>query len=59
MPDPTWNFMDVASKDRLLGVLQQEIDHTFDLVADPDRWTAPTPVLWQQATREPLSQALN
>lgn len=40
--DSTWNFMDPASKDRLLGVVQQEIDTTFDLVADPDRWTAPT-----------------
>jgi uncharacterized protein (TIGR03083 family) len=49
MSDPTWNFMDVASKDRLLGVLQHEIDHTFDLVADPDRCTAPTACAGWQA----------
>jgi uncharacterized protein (TIGR03083 family) len=34
--------MDAASKDRLLGVVQREMDHTFELVADPERWTAPT-----------------
>ena len=42
MTDPSWNFMDVAAKDRLLGVLQREIDDTFALVADPERWQAPT-----------------
>jgi uncharacterized protein (TIGR03083 family) len=42
MSDPSWNFMDVASKDRLLGVVQREMDDTFDLVSDPQRWTAPT-----------------
>ena len=42
MPDPSWNFMDAASKDRLLGVVQREMSDTFDLVSDPDRWTAPT-----------------
>lgn len=40
--DPSWNFMDPAAKDRLLGVLQGEIDETFALVADPDRWEVPT-----------------
>jgi hypothetical protein len=40
MTDPSWNFMDVAAKDRLLGVLQREIDDTFALVADPERWHA-------------------
>jgi uncharacterized protein (TIGR03083 family) len=40
--DQSWNFMDATSKDHLLGVVQREIDHTFDLVSDPARWTAPT-----------------
>jgi uncharacterized protein (TIGR03083 family) len=40
--DPTWNFMDPASRPRLMGVLQDQIEATFDLVADPDRWEAPT-----------------
>ena len=38
----SWNFMDPASKDTVLGVLQHEVDATFDLVADPARWEAPT-----------------
>jgi uncharacterized protein (TIGR03083 family) len=38
----SWNFMDVASKDHLLGVVQGEIDRTFDLLSEPDAWTAPT-----------------
>src|SRR5262245_27533670 len=42
MTDPSWNFMDPASKDRVLGVLQREINDTFALVADPERWQAPT-----------------
>jgi uncharacterized protein (TIGR03083 family) len=40
--DQSWNFMDFSSKGRLLEVLQREIDDTFDLVADPERWQAPT-----------------
>lgn len=40
--DPTWDFMNPASKTRLLGVLRREIDDTFALVADPERWQAPT-----------------
>jgi len=40
--DPTWNFLDPASKGRLLGVLQLEIDEMFDLAADPMRWHSPT-----------------
>jgi uncharacterized protein (TIGR03083 family) len=40
--DPSWNFMDPASKPRLLGVLQREIDSMFDLTSDPARWEAPT-----------------
>ena len=42
MTDPSWNFMDPAAKDNLLGVLQREMDDTFALVADPERWQAPT-----------------
>lgn len=42
MGDASWNFMDPASKGRLLDVLQSEIDGLFSLVADPDRWEAPT-----------------
>ncbi len=42
MSDPTWNFMDPASKDRLLNVLRTEIDGLRALVADPARWEAPT-----------------
>jgi len=38
----SWNFMDPGSKDTVLGVLQREVDATFDLVADPARWEAPT-----------------
>jgi uncharacterized protein (TIGR03083 family) len=34
--------MDPASKDRLLGVLQKEMNATFQLVSDPTRWDAPT-----------------
>jgi uncharacterized protein (TIGR03083 family) len=41
-PDPTWDFQDPASKARLLGVLQQQIDDMFDLAAEPDRWHNPT-----------------
>jgi uncharacterized protein (TIGR03083 family) len=40
--DPTWDFMNPASKERLLGVLEREIDEMFDLAAEPDRWHAPT-----------------
>ena len=40
--DPTWNFQDPASKERVLTVLQREMDAMFDLVADPARWEAPT-----------------
>ena len=39
---PSWNFMDPAAKDRLLGVLQREMDEAFELVADPEHWQAPT-----------------
>jgi uncharacterized protein (TIGR03083 family) len=40
--DPSWNFQDAASKQRVLNVLQAEMDSMFDLVADPARWEAPT-----------------
>ncbi len=46
--DPTWNFMDPASRERLMGVLEAEIDDTLALAADPDRWEAPTACeLWE------------
>jgi uncharacterized protein (TIGR03083 family) len=40
--DPSWNFQDPASKERVLSVLQGEMDAMFGLVADPSRWEAPT-----------------
>jgi uncharacterized protein (TIGR03083 family) len=40
--DPTWNFQDPASKGRLLGVLEREIDEMFNLAADPAQWHTPT-----------------
>jgi uncharacterized protein (TIGR03083 family) len=40
--DPTWNFQDPASKDRVLSVLRSEIDAMFQLVAEPSQWEAPT-----------------
>ena len=40
--DPSWNFQDPASKERVLNVLQGEMESMFDLVADPARWEAPT-----------------
>lgn len=40
--DPTWNFQDPASRERVLRVLQGEMDAKFDLVAEPARWEAPT-----------------
>ena len=40
--DASWNFQDPASKQRVLDVLQAEMDLMFDLVADPARWEAPT-----------------
>jgi uncharacterized protein (TIGR03083 family) len=40
--DPTWDFLNPASKGRLLGVLQREVDEMFQLAAEPARWHAPT-----------------
>ncbi len=40
--DAPWNFMDPASKDRVLEVLKEEVDGMFDLVSDPERWQAST-----------------
>lgn len=42
MADPEWDFQNPASKGRILGVLQHEIDEMFALTADPTRWHAPT-----------------
>jgi hypothetical protein len=40
--DPAWNFMDPASKKRVLDVLEGEMDAMFQLMDDPARWEAPT-----------------
>ena len=40
--DPTWDFQNPASKGRVLGVLQREIDEMSELAVDPTRWHAPT-----------------
>jgi uncharacterized protein (TIGR03083 family) len=40
--DPTWNFQDPASQERVLSVLRGEMDAMFRLVEDPSRWEAPT-----------------
>jgi uncharacterized protein (TIGR03083 family) len=40
--DPTWDFLNPASKGRLLGVLEREIAEMFQLAAEPERWHAPT-----------------
>jgi Mycothiol maleylpyruvate isomerase N-terminal domain len=40
--DPTWNFQDPASKERVLNVLEGEMDAMFQLIDDPARWEAPT-----------------
>ena len=40
--DPTWDFQNPASKGRLLGVLQREMDEMSTLAAEPTRWHAPT-----------------
>jgi hypothetical protein len=40
--DPTWNFQDPASKERVLNVLEGEMDAMFRLIDDPARWEAPT-----------------
>jgi uncharacterized protein (TIGR03083 family) len=40
--EASWNFMDPTAKGRVLGVLKDEISGLFDLVADPERWQAPT-----------------
>jgi uncharacterized protein (TIGR03083 family) len=42
MGDRTWDFMDPASKGRVLGVLEREIDEMFDLAAEPMHWNVPT-----------------
>ena len=40
--DPTWNFMDPASKARVLEVVRREMDEMLRLVGEPARWEAPT-----------------
>jgi uncharacterized protein (TIGR03083 family) len=40
--DPTWDFRNPASKHRVLGVLQREVDAMFALAADPSHWRTPT-----------------
>lgn len=40
--EATWDFRDPASKDRILGVLEREMDDTFDLAANASRWGSPT-----------------
>src|ERR1700690_3230665 len=40
--DTTWDFLDPASKDRLLAALRRESDELFELVSDPAHWHAPT-----------------
>ncbi len=42
LTDVSWNFMDPAAKGRVLEVLKGEISGLFELVADPERWQAPT-----------------
>lgn len=37
-----WNFMDVGSKDRLLGTIRQQSDAMLALASAPDAWEAPT-----------------
>jgi uncharacterized protein (TIGR03083 family) len=40
--DPTWDFLNPASKGRLLGVLRREVGEMFELAAEPARWHIPT-----------------
>lgn len=41
-PDPTWDFRNPASKTRVLGVLQHQMDELFGLVVEPEHWRDPT-----------------
>jgi uncharacterized protein (TIGR03083 family) len=44
----SWDFMDPANKDLVLSTLNAEMDHAFDLIADPAIWEAPTACeLWE------------
>jgi uncharacterized protein (TIGR03083 family) len=40
--DPTWDFLNPASKGRVLDVLQREVGEMFELAAEPARWHTPT-----------------
>ena len=42
MPDNSWDFMDPASRDRVLTVIRRDADDFFALVSDPGRWRAGT-----------------
>ncbi|HEY6318899.1 MAG TPA: maleylpyruvate isomerase family mycothiol-dependent enzyme [Acidimicrobiia bacterium] len=40
--DPTWDFLDLRSRGRLLGVLRTELDGMLELAAPASRWHVPT-----------------
>lgn len=40
--DPTWDFRSPASRERLLGVVRQEMQDMLSLAKDPACWDAPT-----------------
>src|SRR6266516_2220510 len=40
--DPTWDFLNPASKGRVLDVLQREVGEMFELASEPARWHTPT-----------------
>ena len=42
VPDNSWDFMDPASRDRVLTVIRRDADDFFALVSDPGRWRAGT-----------------
>ncbi|HEY6430064.1 MAG TPA: maleylpyruvate isomerase N-terminal domain-containing protein, partial [Acidimicrobiales bacterium] len=40
--DPTWDFLDLRSRGRLLGVLRTELDGMLELAAPASGWHVPT-----------------
>jgi uncharacterized protein (TIGR03083 family) len=40
--DPTWDFLNPASKGRVLGAVRDEVEEILRLLGDPDRWHEPT-----------------
>ena len=40
--DPTWNFLDAASKGRIIETLDQQVGALFELAEDPAHWHVPT-----------------